>query len=342
MKTNGAWVGYGLGDVDPIVSQIKDLMRRKFASYAGGLADTEVFDDQMVAAVREMQRRYGLPVTGIVNYVTQVKMGFVKRDPIKPLMFTVEGHLSDLFAGPVADTARILESEGHCRWQPTGYNSGAIPFDNGSGVAELARLVGATVMDNGVEFPPGTPWALGGFSQGAIVAFDFYVNYLLPDQALHWRLKDLRGVLAYGPPCRETNSVAPWARPWVTKTDTHGLDPHRRFGLPGFPSTPTNWVDVFRSGDIFAENGDDKASEIKAAVYQAVARGDLFSNPFSIASQIANLFTVPMQEVLGMVMAIISGIGFLATGDQNPHYSPYNIDGGLNWMRSRLTESVAA
>lgn len=190
-------------------------------------------------------------------------------------------------------------------------------------------------MDNGVPFPGGTPWSLGIFSQGSIVGSYFCFNYLQAGQPLAWRRADLKGVLAYGNPCRQTNSIAPWATSWITKPDTHGLDPYKRFGLPGFPAKPDDWMDVYREGDIFAENGDDKASDIRAAVYEAVMN-DWFSNPYSLAAQIGDLFQTPWQEIIGIVIAIISGVVFL--GDNpNPHYSPYDISGGIAWMRGQLT-----
>ncbi|OBR98488.1 hypothetical protein BHQ23_06955 [Mycobacterium gordonae] len=260
--------------------------------------------------------------------------------PILPIMFTVEGHKSDMFFGPVANTATQLEGEGLCRHQPIGYNNAAFPFDNASGENELARLVGATVMNNGVPFPAGTKWVLGIFSQGAIVGFDFWMNYLAPGKPLEWREPDLLGVLAYGNPCRATGSIAPWAEGWIKNTETHGLDPYRRFGLPGFPVKPDNWLDVYRGGDIFAENGDDNASKAKAAVYQAVARGDIFSNSFSLAFQIAALFREPAEEIWAIIDAIMSGVVFL-NDKPNPHYSPYDISGGVSWVRSLLTGQLA-
>lgn len=92
-------------------------------------------------------------------------------------------------------------------------------------------------------------------------------------------------------------------------------------------------MDDYRKGDIFAENGDDTASKVKAAVYQAVARGDAFSNPFSLAAQIAQVFGTPATEVLGIIRAIISGVVFLSD-NPNPHYSPYDISGGVSWVRN--------
>lgn len=340
---DGKWVGWGQGDTDPKVVEFKKFMAKKFASYAGNLGDAPIYDQHLVAAVSEMQRRYGLPVTGVINYATQVRMGFITPAvPVRPIMFTVEGHMSDMWAGPVADTAAALEREGHGWHQPVGYANSTIPFDNDSGTRELARLVAATVLDNGRPFPAGTPWTLGTFSQGGIIGFDFYTKYLQPGQPLHWRAKDLVAVLAYGNPCRQTGSVAPWALPWVTKLDTHGLDPYRRFGLPGLPDRPAHpWADVYREGDIFAQNDDSKGGEVKAAVYQAVARGDLFSDPYSLAAQIADLFSVGFDEVVGIVMAIISGVGFLAQ-HPNPHYDPFDISGGVNWMRDRLTAARIA
>ncbi|OQW34528.1 MAG: hypothetical protein A4E20_10940 [Nitrospira sp. SG-bin2] len=335
-----AWIGWTLGMSGPTVQAAKRKLKARY-SYAKHLDDTEYFDE----ALRDVLRIYkpkrsaegwNLRTDGVyldvLDYQTQDSLGMISK--VKPIMFTVEGHLSDMFAGPVADTANQLEKEGLVRHQPVGYNNGALPFDNASGVKELARLVGSTKLDNGTPFPAGTPWALGGFSQGGIIISYFYFDYLAPGKPLNWRLKDLKGVLAYGNPCRQINSIAPWCQSWATKPNTHGLDPYRRFGMPGKPSQPDNWMEVYRGGDIFAENTDDKSGEIKAAIYQAVMK-DFFSNPFSLAAQIADLFLTPLEEVIGIVMAIISGVSFLA-GQPNAHYSPFDLQGGVDWMRKQL------
>lgn len=325
---------YKLGDHGPEIQSWQAWFNREYELYAP--PEDGYYGDDEVTAVKEMQRRLFLPQTGVFDATTAHLAGYTVRPVALPIMFTVEGHTSDMFAGPVADTASRLEAEGICHHQPIGYNNGALPFDNQSGIDELARLVGADTMDNGVPFPVGTPWALGIFSQGSIVGSYFYFDYLAPGKPLNWRLPDLRGVLAYGNPCRQTGSIAPWTAGWITKQGTHGMDPYRRFGLPGYPAKPDNWMDVYREGDIFAEQADDKASQIEESVYQALARADFFSNPYSLAFQIAGLLGAPITEVIGIIMAVINGVVFL--GDQpNPHYSPYNIDGGVDWMRGRLT-----
>lgn len=298
--------------------------------------DTDEFGPRAKAWQQEYERRTGQPVDGVVSDTDLLGLRIPPNTRRNlPLFFTVEGHQSDQFRGPVADTATILEKEGRCHHLPTYYNNGAIPFDNQSGVNELARRVGQTVQDNGVPSPAGTPILIGGFSQGMIVVYDFIEQYLMPGKPLAWRMNDLRGGLFYGNPCRAKDSIAPWATGLIKKTGTHGLDPYKRFGLKGCVPVLPNTVDVYREGDIFAENTDDQSGEMKAAVYQAVARGNVFTNPISLAWKIAGLFTPSFDEVLGIVKAITSGISFL--GDNpNPHYSPYDIGGGTDWARARL------
>jgi hypothetical protein len=335
-NASGSWVGWGLGDTDPKVTAIKEFLAKKF-SYASALDTSPVYNAALAAVVSGMQGKYGLPSTGIFDYATGVKCGFYKTAPkVLPVYFSVEGHMSNMWSGPVADTGTQLAAEGRVHHQPIGYDNGALPFDNASGENEVARLVGSQVLDDGTPFPTGTKWALSGFSQGGIVISDFYIDHLLPGCDLAWRTPDLLGVLAYGNPCRQTGSVAPWSVAQAGPAANSGLDPLKRFGLPGFPAKPANWMDVYRKGDIFSDNEPTKEGQVKAAVYQAVARSDFFSNPYSILSQIADLFTVPFDEVWAMFQAIVSGIGFILPGQPNPHYAAWNIDGGLSWLRSIL------
>lgn len=57
MRIGSQWVGIGLGDSSEEVRKIKDFMRKKF-SYARDLENTTSFDQPMLEAVIEMQRRY--------------------------------------------------------------------------------------------------------------------------------------------------------------------------------------------------------------------------------------------------------------------------------------------
>lgn len=316
-----------LGDRNETVRRWRQVMAAMFKGYARVLGplptDTDEFGLRAVAWQQEYERRTFQAVDGIVSDQDLIALGIQTKT--LPLFFTVEGHMSDMFVGPVADTATQLEREGRCHHLPTWYNNGALPFDNQSGVNELARRFGQTTQDNGVPFRAGTKWIAGGFSQGMIVVYDFIEQFLMPGKPLAWRMADCLGFLQYGNPCRATDA-----------TGTHGLDPYRRFGLPGCVPELPNVKEVWRRGDIFAENTDDQAGQIKAAVYQAVARGDVFTTPISLAFQVMKIAAAPFTMVMPIVQAIISGVSFLA--DQpNPHYSPYDITDGMQWARERLT-----
>lgn len=318
------------GDNGPDVTRWQQWFNRAYISYAPPVSGTYGAAD--VAATKELQRRLGLNQTGNFNIQTAKKSRYIET----PLIFSVEGHMSDMWRGPVADTAAQLEAEGLAHHQPIGYQNGSIPFDNASGANELARLFGLGTLDSGVAFPLGTPYVLEGFSQGAIVVTDFIANFLQPSQLHAPRAGDCLGVLMYGNPTRSKGSVAPWSRAQAGPAANTGLDPLARLDTLGI-TLPYPVMDVYRKGDIFADNEPTEAGEMKAAVYLAVARGDIFSNPHSLVAKIADLFSFDFDEVWAVFMAIVSGIGFLATGDHNPHYSPYDISGGIDWVRNLLS-----
>ena len=332
MRINNQWVGWGLGDNssgDFTVRDAKRFMRAMYASYAGNLADTNEFDQQMYDAVVEMQKRLVASgklqwdhfLLGILDLPTEYAMGF--RDKPLPVGISVEGHSSNMYFGPVADTFTQLEAEKVCRHQPTGYDNAPIPFNNQSGVDALA--------DNVNRYPNDDIY-IGGFSQGMIVVYDYFAQHGIPPR--------LKGCLFYGNPCRKLGSAAQWCldNGWVKNKNTHGLDPLRRFELPGcvsLDSTGIPYVDVWRQGDIFTDEDDSLRAQIAEAVYQAVARGDFMSNPYSIAANIAEMFSKPIEYVFAIVQEIIGALVFVANPN-NPHYSPFDIVPGMNWMRDLM------
>lgn len=318
---------YRPGDSGQPITDWQSWFNRAYTFYAPPV--TGVYDAASVAATKELQRRLQLSQTGNFNIQTAKKAGFIQT----PIFVSVEGHASNLFFGPVADTGTQLEGEGLCHHQPIGYENGAIPFNNQSGVDEVNRIFSLDELDGAwgqkIAFPVGTPIVLAGFSQGMIVVYDFLEQYTGP------RKDDFLCFLFYGNPCRATNSGG---------TDgTHGLDPYKRFGLAGCVPQPSNAFEVWRKGDIFAQDTDDLKGQLKASIYQVVARGDFFSNPYGLVSELLTQFgalaSADYFELLtfgiGVVQAIISGIGFLAD-NPNPHYSPYDIEPGKAFVRNFL------
>lgn len=321
MKVGGVWVGWGLGDWshhpdgsdrDDTVRRAKAFMRRKFSSYAGHLADTNKFDKEMHDAVWEMQRRYFEsgklhPPTGILDLDTQVVMGFKKPIPkARPVIFTIEGHMSNMWIGPCAETARILEGQGVCRWQPVGYNSASLPFDK-SAQNEFRRLLSDTGL-----LPPGTGWGMVIYSRGGIAGSEVFMNDILPVHgSLHWRLKDLKRVVAFGNPWRERDKIAPWIPTNVRPKDgTQGISDQRMERTPDF------WMEVAKTGDIYAENTVDDAGENKTAIYKIV-QNEWWGGPDSIFMQVFEVATSPITETIAIIKAITSGIMFAV--NTSPH-----------------------
>jgi len=315
MLVGGVWY-LGPGDSSEEIRRIKAFMRQKFASYAGGLADTPLYDQQMFDAVKEMQRRYGLPINGLIGYSTKVKMGYLTVTPsAKPTLLTVNGAGVDMWTGPQADVARAVEDKYY--WQPIGYDSKPIPM--APGVAQARAELGVQLDKH-----PGE-WNMVIYSEGALAGSKFFKYDVLPlSSPYHHRLVDLRKVVAFGNPYRENNVV--WdvdgnpARP-----GTQGISDDR------LVNTPTYWKEIAHHGDIYAENEVSNAGEFKTSIYKAV-QGQFVGGPDSLLHQIIELVGNPFGEGWAAAMAIISGIKFAAAGT-GPHVN-YPVQQAIDYLHS--------
>jgi peptidoglycan hydrolase-like protein with peptidoglycan-binding domain len=190
-----AWEGYKLGMTGEQVRKIQDRLKRAYRSYAGNLEVTGTYDAATEAAVREFQRRAGLPVTGIANYATQVRLGVVLPAPPKlTRAYTVPGTWAGWNDGPPAWTAWGLD---HNRFQQQGVGYPAMGFlqpnpnisyneSRDAGTAELLRL----------SLPDPNPKVWIGYSQGA----DVVVRALLAWPAE--RRNEIVKVISFGSPGR--------------------------------------------------------------------------------------------------------------------------------------------
>jgi hypothetical protein len=310
----GVWY-LGPGDSSPEIRKIKAFMRKKFASYAGNLADTELYDQQMVVAVMEMQRRYGLPMNGLIGYSTKVRMGYlIVAPPPKPTLLTVNGAGVPWWIGPQADIARAVEDIYY--WQPIGYDSK--PFPMAPGVAQARGELGVQL-----DRHPGS-WSMCIYSEGALAGSKFFkYDVLPPNGAYHHRLSDLKKVVAIGNPYRERDVV--WdvdgnpARP-----GTQGISDDRLVG------TPSYWKEIAHHGDIYAENTVDDAGEFKTSIYKLV-QGQLTGGQDSLLSQIIELIGNPFGEGFAAAKAIISGIGFFGSGTRE--HVNYPIQKAIDYLR---------
>lgn len=315
MIVNGLWY-LGPGDTSPEIRKIKAFMRTKFASYAGALADTEVYDRQLFDVVSEMQRRYGIPVNGLIGYSTKVRMGYLTvAPPTKPTLITVNGAAVDMWTGPQADIARAVEDLYY--WQPIGYDSKPVPM--APGVAQARAEIGVQL-----DRHPGNI-NIVAYSEGALAACKFYkYDLLAADGAYHHRLPDLKKVVMIGNPYRELNVV--WdvdGNP--ARSGTQGISDDRIVG------TPSYWREIAHHGDIYAENTVDDTGEFKTSIYKAV-QGQFIGGSDSLLHQMVELVGNPFGEGFAMAKAIVSGIGFAAAGT-GPHVN-YPVEAAIRYLRS--------
>lgn len=348
MRINGVYVGLGEGDRSPEIVKIKTLLKRKFTPARNTLDDSDLFTPALIAEVKRVQAVYtaegkpGAPkyIPGVINLEFKYDVGLLPRpDKPRPIFFTIEGHLSNMFFGPCASNASLLESQGLCRWKPLGYNSTALPFDNKSGVTELFNQLARTQIEGppGVmwDFGPDVPWVVKGFSQGAMVLSDALDQLPThPNPVVRARAKTLRRSLCLGNPRRALNAIAPWADN-PPPPGTSGIFAHRQFVTAG------TWLDGIHQenaniGDLFAQNTTDKAGQDKEAIARIICENSWVGGPTAIFTRVLALFGNPAGEAFYAIKAAFDAVMFLAS-NPNPHYTTVAEPGDVEWMRSGLT-----
>ena len=336
MKIAGAWVGLGLGDSSEEIRRLKAHMRKKF-SYCARLADTTLFDQQMVDAVAEMQRRYnaagqlktGTYTAGIVNVETKMVCGFMPRPQVdtRPVLFTVCGTGVPWWIGPDADTARAVESK--YVWQPIGYPAQAVPMGPSiqAGKDELYVQMNKhrdRIERNGAAF--------AGYSQGAIVVSETWEFDIKPDGGrLAWARPYLRKAVTWGNPSREKGKAWPDAGA-RTAPSTHQ-------GVTGklMTDTPMWWRNYAHMGDLYTDVPDDDSGENRTAIWQMIRDGDIINGPDSLLRQFLELGGVvqdgtQIAEVTGMFKAMLDAATFF--GQQTGPHINYTTGEAIAYLQS--------
>lgn len=335
-SATGAYIGLGLGDVSDEILKIKEFVGRKFSRFKN-LSMTTVFDSYFESVIKELQQIYWEQgkltdpfIPGVINLATKYAMGYLSKEIILPLAFSVEGHMSDMWIGPAAWVGEVLRHEGRALHFPTAYNNRQLPFDNPSGVRELARRVGATVQDNGVKFPAGTPWVASAFSQGSMIWCDFYRQYLMPGKPLNWRLKDLRAAIICGNPDREKGVVAEWI-PDPPLPDRQGImDTNDRM-----KDTPWWWKEVARKGDMYTDNESEGERGLnKTAIAKIITQNRWSGGPAGLLSRVTDVITNPVDDIIPITLSLYDAIAFGAGGIQA--HGGYDMEPAVQFCRERL------
>jgi hypothetical protein len=332
MKINGQYVGLGPGDSSEEIRKIKAFMRRKFASYAGSLADTALYDDAMTVAVAEMQSRYNasgqLPsdkyTSGIINAETKYVMGYLPRPAgpdVRPVLLTVCGTGVPWWVGPDADTARAVEDK--FLWRPVGYP--AAPFPMGNSVS-AGRDEGRRIINEERPRIEQHGLALAGYSQGAIVTSELWEYDIKPDNGvLNWAKDHVVKAVAWGNPMREAGKSYPDPGGEMAGADSHGIADRLMV------DTPVWWRNYAHAGDLYTDC-QGASGEMKTAIYKVVMGTRVFSGPDSLLAQVLEITASPLVETIAMFKALMDA-GLFFAKQTGPHVN-YNVQPAIDFLRS--------
>jgi hypothetical protein len=336
MRIANQWVGWGLGDSDEEVRKIKSFMRKKL-SYAKDLRDTSLYDQQMLVAVAEMQRRYNAGGTlptgkyspGIINFATKVAMGFVPPPPkidTRPVLLTVCGTGVPWWVGPDADTARAVESQ--YLWQPIGYPAKPVPMGPSIQAARDEMFVQMNKHRDRIT-KYGCAWA--GYSQGALAISESWTYEVLPENGrLAWAKPHLKKAVTWGNPMRQRGSVWPDAGAPPSPQENGGV-------TPTLMVAPPFWRDYAHKNDLYADVPPDESGENRTAIWQLIRNGNVMSGPDSILRQFLELGGISkdagqLAEGVGLVKAMLDALIFFGKGTQ-PHVN-YSSAEAIAYLRS--------
>jgi hypothetical protein len=330
----GKWVGLGLGDSSPEVKKIKEFMAKKFPSYAGTLADTELYDQAMTNAVLEMQRRYRdagklAPelVNGIIGATTKYVMGYLKRPDVpRHIAFSVCGTGVPWNVGYPFDLCQTLDPA-HWQHQPIGYPAQAFPMRPSyqAGVVELVRQMDLWNCTK-------RTWGFVSYSQGAIVTSIVLQRVLTGD--LQQYKGTFIGGATFGNPMREAGHTLPG-----------GIDPGGSgIVTPNLVGTPDSVWDMADGKKMVNSPGNDLystcgAGENAAAIADQRAVWDIVDRYkiTSLAGAIAKLLLEPsFSGGVGAAEAAFGALNFFVAQGIRPHTAygdiqPIPGDGRDSW-----------
>ncbi|AAN16870.1 lysin B [Mycobacterium phage ArcherS7] len=335
----GEYVGLGLGDSSEEIRKIKEFMRKKFRSYAGHLADTPHYDEQMTAVVAEMQGRYnqdgklatGKYTPGIINAETKYVMNYLERPAgpdNRPVLFTVCGTGVPWWVGPDAETARQVEDL--YRWQPVGYP--AAPFPMGpsieAGKAELRAQINR--MEPGFELRKQVErngMVLAGYSQGAIVTSEVWEDDIRTSGPIvGWAKDHVLKAVAWGNPNREQGKAYPDAGAPLAAADSAGITGRL------MTDTPDWWRNYAHQGDLYTATRPGESREDKVAIWQIVRGTNILSGPDSLLRQFLEIAEAPVPNAIAAFQAFMDAGLFFVKGTR-PHTN-YHIGAAVDYLRS--------
>lgn len=239
-------------------------------------------------------------------------------------------------------------------WQPIGYPAAVFPMNPSvqNARAQIVAALGgpASSFYQAPVYPSG-PFALSGYSQGALVTGQVWAQDILsPTGVLHHRLADCLSVVNFGDPYRSPGIANGNVFQGIPVPGTE--DGQVTGGIAGpldLTVAQTNQpnplgkpvvMSFALSGDLYASapvgtnpwTAEASAGKVGTSIYSIVEAG-------SISSFIG--IVKDLLVPLGAVEEIINGIGFAAAGTGAPHWQ-YGNQGCVTAAAAYLTELAAS
>lgn len=239
------------------------------------------------------------------------------------------------------------------QWQPIGYPAAVFPMSPSVENARaqiVAALGGPASPDYQAQVYPSGPFALSGYSQGAIVTGRVWSEDIYPTSGvLHHRLADCLSVVNFGDPLRSPGIANGNVFQGIPIPAT--LDSAVTGGISGpldLTVAQTNALNSLGNpvvmsfalpGDLYASapvgtnpwTAEAQAGLVGTSIYSIILNGS-FTSIISVAEDLL----VP----IGMVEEIINGITFAAAGTNAPHWQ-YANQGCVTAAAAYLIELAA-
>ena len=231
--------------------------------------------------------------------------------PQKITLITAQGHMADMWSTYPAQLAKKMDPALFYH-QPIGnWDANALPLGP---PCDAAFNEGVDLLTN--RHPTG-PFALVGYSQGAIITSRLYMAMADGGPLAHRRDDFVAGV-TFGNPMREQGSFV------GRDPGGHGIASSRIVG------TGPRWRDYADPGDVYSSVSGPSGEDM-TAVYDLV----MTLNPISLMGEVMKLFTNPAPGLLAAAEAIIQFIQFGATSPMTAAHVQYEwreVEPGITYF----------
>lgn len=316
-QTTGKWAGYGYGDRGPEVEAIRTKLAFKYQwARDMGVGAGNIYDDTTQKAVAEFQRRTSLPVTGVANLATRIRLG--SYPPPRPprhalLCFRGTGGVLGLdYTNRIADAAAAVVEKIDVAPELIP-SMGAAPVGAASDITALSGDESVDYLVNwAVSWKLANPKRtlfVAGYSLGAIAATKFYLEFL-PGGRLEQHRDTFVGAVTIGNPARSFGHTF-----YLGAIPAGEGISDVRIPEPERDAIGWRWCDLVAPGDLYANVvGGGAVLEICRDAYAIVMRQQLH-DPATMIAEMLPLITEILSDAGVTLPALnIGGIGIGAFG----------------------------